>query len=259
MTRSAFPQVLRVDHPLATIHRTPTHGSESFIVVHYEGTHRKRTTFADLDAATLHAKTIVHSTAKGEAEAVRLTGEDRLAYVRASAALAEFGLSLDTAAAEYRDAKRLLRGASLVEAARFYASQKLREVPRRTVTEVFQEMLKSKRDEGLSDRYLGDLETRLGRFAKDFQCQIAAVSGTQIKDWVQSITDGSISRHRGLRGIAHSGDSASGLVEGEPLHRIHHGGRTDRQDKFTTLGSDLLQPGGVAEALRFLPWAGGSY
>ncbi len=182
-----FPQVIRVGHARATIYSTPTHGKESFTVVHYEGSSRKRKSFASLDGARLHATTVLHSLANGEAEVVRLSGEERLAYVRANAAIAEFGQSMDTVAFEYRDAKRILRGASLLEAARFFAAQKLREVPRRTVSEVFREMVKAKRDAGLSERYLGDLEARLGRFSKDFQCQIAAVSGGDIKEWVQAM------------------------------------------------------------------------
>ena len=38
------------------------------------------------------------------------------------------------------------------EAARYYAAQKLHDIPKKKVGEVYQEMVRSKRDEGLSVR-----------------------------------------------------------------------------------------------------------
>ena len=154
----------------------------------YEGHVRKRRAFGDLDGAKLHAQAMVSSLSKGEADVIRLTGEERLAYCRAREAVQEFGLSLDSIANEYRDAKRLVRRKSLVEVAQYYAAQNLLDLPRKTVTEVYQEMLKAKRAEGLSERYLQDLESRVGRFAASFTGQIAAVSGREIKEWLQALT-----------------------------------------------------------------------
>src|SRR5262245_4672914 len=184
MSKVKFPIVVKVGQTKARIYRTPSHGCNSYTVIWYEGHERRRKSFADLEAAQLEATTKVNSLARGEAEIVRLSGEERLSYLRARDAVQEFKLSLDTAAFEYRDAKRLLRGGSLMEAARYYAAQRLHDLPRKTVTEVVQELLKAKREEGHSERYLQDLESRLGRFARDFQCQLLGVTGRQIKDWL---------------------------------------------------------------------------
>ncbi len=143
--------------------------------------------FADLEAAEQHANAMVNNLSQGEAKIVRLSGAELLAYVRGKDAVAEFGIALDSAAIEYRDAKRLLRGGSLLEAARYYAANRLQEIPRKTVTEVYEEMLATKRAEGLSERYLEDLKARLGKFAGDFQVQIAAISGSEIKAWLQGL------------------------------------------------------------------------
>ncbi len=188
MKSAQFPQVVRVGQTKATIYKTPSHGCDSFTVAWYEGHVRKRRAFGDLDGAKLHAQAMVSSLSKGEADVIRLTGEERLAYCRAREAVQEFGLSLDSIANEYRDAKRLVRRKSLVEVAQYYAAQNLLDLPRKTVTEVYQEMLKAKRAEGLSERYLQDLESRVGRFAASFTGQIAAVSGREIKEWLQALT-----------------------------------------------------------------------
>ena len=197
MKKAEFPKVIKVGQTKATIYLNQTHGCDSFVVVWYEGAVRKRKAFGDIVAAEVHANGIVGSMSKGEAEIVRLSGPDRLAYVRAKEATAEFGLALDTAAFEYRDAKRLLRGGSLLEAARYYATYRLHDIPKKTVTEVYDEMLKAKRAEGLSERYLQDLESRVGRFSKSvkFKGEISAVKGPAIKEWLQEMSIGNRSRN----------------------------------------------------------------
>lgn len=187
MPKAKFPKVIRVGHSKATIYKTPSHGSDAFTVVWYEGKARKRKVFAELNLAETHATTKVTSQAHGELDILQLTGEERLAYVRAKEALAEFNLAVDSAAIEYRDAKRLLRGGSLLEAARYYSEHRLYDLPRKTVAEVFEELLKAKRAEGLSERYLQDLDSRVGQFKKKFQGLITAVKGPAIKEWLQGL------------------------------------------------------------------------
>ncbi len=123
MKKALFPQVIRVGQTKATIYQTPSHGCDSFTVVWYEGHVRKRKAFGDLDGAKLHAQAQVSSLSRGEAEIIRLSGEERLSYTRAREAVKEFNLALDSVANEYRDAKRLIRGRSLIEAAQYYARQ----------------------------------------------------------------------------------------------------------------------------------------
>jgi integrase len=185
--KAAFPKVVRIGHSVAKIYRTPSHGCDSFTVVWFEGEFRKRKVFSTLAKAELFAGTKVNSLSRGEAEIIQLTGEDRLTFVRARNALAEFNLSFDTIAFEYRDAKRITKGISLVDAAQYYAQHKLRDLPNKTVSEVLAEMLKAKRDEGLSERYLQDLESRGGKFVAAFQCSVASVQMNKIKDWLQGL------------------------------------------------------------------------
>jgi integrase len=179
--------VVRVGQTKASIYKTPSHGHDSFTVVWYVGANRMRKAFNELDAAILHANAMVTSLAQGESEILRLSGSDRLSFIRAREAVSEFGFSLDTMAVEYRDARRLLRGGSLLDAARYYAAHHLHDIPSRTVTEVYAEMLKAKQQEGLSKCYLDDLESRLGKFAGDFQKQISAVTGAEIRNWIQQM------------------------------------------------------------------------
>ena len=187
MSKPGYPKTIKVGQTKATIYKTPSHGCDSFTVVWYEGTVRKRKAFPTADAAELHAGSKVNSLSRGEAEVIRLSGEERLAYTRAKNALAEFSLSLDSIAHEYRDAKRISKGVSLVETSQYYARHKLQDIPRKTVAEVYEEMLKAKRDEGLSVRYLRDLKSRVGKFAKDFKCDLTSIQSEKIKEWLQAM------------------------------------------------------------------------
>jgi len=184
---TAFPKIVRVGQTKATIYKTPSRGYVAYTVVWFEGATRKRKVFSSFEEAELHASSMVNSLSKGEADILRLTGEERLEYVRAKTVLAEFGLSLDSIAVEYRDAKRLVKGAPLTDAGRYFAQHKLRDVTEKTVSEVYEEMIKAKRGEGLSELYIHDLKMRAGKFAQDFQCKLMNVQMSQIRDWLQAM------------------------------------------------------------------------
>src|SRR5579883_3257911 len=175
--KAEFPKVIRVGQTKATIYKTPTNGCDSFTVVWYEGAVRKRKAFADLGLAEVHANAQVNNLSQGETRAARLSGEECLEYVRARNTIQGYALSLDTAMAEWREAKELLKGGSLVEAVRYYVRQNVMNVPAKTVQAVLDEMIKAKRAEGCSERYIEDLESRCGKFAREFPRMIATING----------------------------------------------------------------------------------
>jgi hypothetical protein len=194
MKKREFPKVVRVGHSKAVIYKNANRDSVVYTVAWYEGDVRMRKAFGDLAEAELHAQARLGQLSRGTAEILRLDGEELLAYVRAREAVAEFGLALDTVASEYRDAKRLVRGGSLVEAAGYYARQRLLDIPKKTVADVYDEMIKAKKAEGCSDRYIRDLESRVGKFVGTFGTKaVHGVIGTEIKDWLQGL-DHSTSR-----------------------------------------------------------------
>jgi integrase len=103
-------------------------------------------------------------------------GKDRLEYARAKGELKDFDLPLDKVAIEYKDARKLLNGVPLVEAARFYEKHNLRGISRKDVAAAVEEMIAAKEKKGVSDVYLADLRYRLGALKETFHCDVNAIA-----------------------------------------------------------------------------------
>jgi integrase len=186
--KAKFPKVVRVGQTKATIYLTPTNGCDAYTVVWYEGAERKRKSFGDLGLAEVHASAQVNNLSKGETRAAKLSGEECLEYVRARNTIEGYALSLDTAMAEYIEAKRILKGGSLVEAARYVVEKQVLNIVEKPAKDVLDEMIKAKRNEGCSERYIQDLESRCGKFVEEFPRAIATIGGLEIKSWLQELT-----------------------------------------------------------------------
>lgn len=84
-------------------------------------------------------------------------------------------------------ARTVLQDEALLPAVRFYRDHAHRKIIRRGVEEVLQEFLEIRRADGASVRYLQDVRSRLGRFAKAFRTDIADVETGQMDEWLRSL------------------------------------------------------------------------
>lgn len=181
------PIAVKVGNVRVRIYRTQSRGYPIFQVADYSGGARKLITFGCEEEARRKASEIATKLANREGAVLNLTNADRAAYLRSLELLKPTALPLETAVAQFAEAHKRLGGRALLEAVDNYVRQNPTSLPRRTVFELFQEMLKAKRDEGLSERYLQDLESRVGMFAESFQCQVSDVTGSQIRQWIQAM------------------------------------------------------------------------
>ena len=156
MGKPKFPMTVKRGHTVVKIYKTPSNKCDQFTVVHYLGTERQRKTFSDLGLAITEAETVASKLSEGELNVLELRNEDRLSYVRAIEALKPLGVPLEIAVMQFVEAAKLLEGASLVEAARYYAKHKPHKIPRKTVGEVIDELITAKQADRLSDVYLRD-------------------------------------------------------------------------------------------------------
>jgi integrase len=184
--RIRFPIIVKRGSSVVKIYRDRKPTGTYYRVSYHLGGKRHRLHFNDLEKATNEAEAKASQLSRGDVDAMQLSGRDRLVYGRAVEAVREHGVPLDAAALEYSEARKLLDGVPLVDAARFYARHHGRDVKRKAVADAVQGMLEAKKIGGVSDVYLNDLRYRLGMFADSFQCDLVSLT----PDDVQSFFDG---------------------------------------------------------------------
>jgi integrase len=99
-----------------------------------------------------------------------------LEYGRAKYAVKDFGLPLDAVAIDYAQARDLLDGVPLIDAARFYARHHGKNINRKNVALAVDEMITAKERKGVSEVYLADLRYRLGVFKESFHCDVNQIA-----------------------------------------------------------------------------------
>jgi len=159
-----------------------------FTLAYYSGSHRVKEKFSDEAKAQARARLVVTKLANGETEILKLTGADSADYVKAMERLREVQAKpdLNLAIADYvASVKRLPESVTLRECTDFYLRRQC--LPNKTVQEIVDELIESKRQAGKSEIYLGDLGSRLNQFAKAFQVRLSTVTGIEIERYIRSL------------------------------------------------------------------------
>ena len=143
----SFPITVRVGSSAVKVYRDKKY----FRVVYHLGGRRQRLHFASLNEAKTEAHAKAAQLARGDVDAAQLTGKDRPQCTgRALEAVRELGVSLDTAAIDYAQARRILEGHSLADAARLYMRHHGRGVAAKPVADAVAAFIEAKRAEGRS-------------------------------------------------------------------------------------------------------------
>jgi integrase len=190
------------------IYSSPTRTGDSFVVVWYEGSVRKRKSFAEMPGALEFAQKRAKELARLGTDTLALSGEELLAYRRARQLLEEFrttkGLRapIDVVVTAYVEAQKILGDVDLLVAAREYATLRPSAVKPVATHKVVAEFMEAKRQGGRSFRHLKDLDYRLTRFAKAFQCPVSAIKVPDVEKWLTSLGVGSRSRENYLTSLS---------------------------------------------------------
>lgn len=167
------------------------YSSDSFMVAYYLGSRRVRRKFNTLEKARKEASIAATKIANGETEVLKLTGPQRGDYVHAMNKLREWkpDAELNLAVADYVAAvRRLPENTSLKEVIDFYLKRHPIGLPPKTVRQIVDELIESKRKSGKSDIYIRELNRRLGKFADTFVAhRLSTISGQQIEEYLRSL------------------------------------------------------------------------
>jgi integrase len=183
-----WPRLVKVGGTVVKVYRyARPDGSFSYQVADYSTGARKLRSFPTGEAALAEAERLARLLASGEAHAARVGGRELAGYGRAVELLRPTGIALEVAAAHYAEAVKVLGGDRVLEAARFFASRDPSRLPVKTVAEAVEELLTVKEARGASRRYLGDLRSRLARFADAFHCPLASVTTGDVQRWLDGL------------------------------------------------------------------------
>jgi len=183
-----FPLTVKSGSSAVKIYRDEREGGRTYFrVIYYLGGKRHRLIFNDLDDAKNEATAKAAQLARGDVDAMQLTGKDRLIYGRALEAVRIYGVPLDAAAIEYSEAKKVLKSHSLIDAARFYMRHHAQGITGKLVSDAYEEFKKSKTDANRSAVYLRDIAYRVGGFSKAFHVEVRELSPQDVADYLAAL------------------------------------------------------------------------
>src|SRR5215469_2051088 len=180
MKRIRFPIVVKRGSCTVKIYRDRKSEGTYYRVTYHLGGKRHRLNFSNLKEATDEAEAKASQLSRGDVDAVQLSGRDRLEYGRAKDAVKDFALPLDAVAIEYSEARKLLDGVPLVDAARFYARHHGKAIKHKSVALAVDEMIAAKDRKGVSDVYLADLRYRLRVFKESCHCDVNRITPNDV-------------------------------------------------------------------------------
>jgi integrase len=195
----SYPHVVRKGSVQVTIYRikNPARG-EVFEVTWFKNGQRTRKTFRDANDALEHAATTAKALDSGKEDSLALSGAELEGFRLAKKTLATLDdpPPLHAAVQEFVAARRLLGNRPILPTLEKYiadtASLSLKPV---TVPSLVEEFISCKQVDGVSERYLQDCRSRLGRFGRDFQTQVASVKTSDIDTWLRALRHSPRSRN----------------------------------------------------------------
>ena len=186
-SENEFPLAVKVGSSVVKVYRDRKRSGDYFRLVYYLGGKRQRLNFRSLDDAKEEASAKAAQLARGDVDAVHLTGRDRLTYGRALEAIRSTGVTLDVAANEYAQATKKLAGHSLLDAVNFYMRHGVNGVSGRMVTDAIDDFRQAKVLAGRSAVYLKDIRYRLGGFAKAFNLEVRELVAQDVADYLEGL------------------------------------------------------------------------
>ncbi len=177
-------------------------GKPYFTVIWYIGERRMRKGFFELHQAKAFAKGHADKLAAGQVNAPSITVAEAQEMKEAKRRLGPLQTPIHVVAGEYADlTKHLGESGTIRQAVEFFLHNSIRPDMQRTVAQVMEEFVASKRANGCSQVYIDDCTWRLRRFARDFQMPISHVCTRDIEEWLCKLTTSLATRNNFRRHI----------------------------------------------------------
>ena len=188
--------LIRSGSVILKIYECRKKGRDYFTVAWHVGPKRYRQNFKTLDEAKAFAKPEAEKLAAGQVHAPTVTVAQAQDMKEALRRIGPLGMPVHVVAGEYADVvKQLGESGTLRQAVEFYMHNSIRPDMQRTVSQVVEEFISSKRANGCSIRYIEDCTWRLRRFARDFQVSICHTCTRDLEDWLGKMSTSIVTRN----------------------------------------------------------------
>ena len=167
--KKTTPLVISDEHNEVKIYTVKGRAGSNYQLSYYRAGERQRRTFADLNEAKREARLQLGLLAGERIQARNLSAMEMESYVIATRTLEPTGLPLHVCAELFAEAHRVLKGHSVLDAAKYYMRHYDPARPRKPLRELAAEFLDSRRAQGVSDRYLKLSEYTLRSLADAFR------------------------------------------------------------------------------------------
>jgi integrase len=186
-----YPKPFKCGNVTVKVYRNVIEGKPRWRVCFQEGGKPRFLTFSDPVQADVEARNIAERLNAGQVAAGSspLSASDCAQYAVAAATVQPFACRVDGAIREWGEAKRLLGGRSLVEAARYYAQKFPKDLPNKSVAEVVAELLAKRREKAergqLAQRYVRQMDYHLRPFVERFHCPLRSISRADLEQFLE--------------------------------------------------------------------------
>ncbi len=177
------------------VYQSDSGGRVRFCIAYYRDGKRLRQVFTTLEAAKKEALLVAQRIQSGMQQMTDLKPHHRESFLTASKLLEETGLPLVAAIEDYVRARRIAKGESLAAMAAEFTRHFGNVTREASVPEVVEHLLKSKKQDGVSERHLAQLRSVLRRFAAAHPGQILDVTGPDIDTWLRGLKVSATSRN----------------------------------------------------------------
>ena len=241
------PLKVRCGNVTLPIYRGKSKGYDFFTLAYYEGGKRIRRTFSKLQDAKIEAEKAAVRIENGQRDILRLASSDAQDYALALKELQPTGVPLHAAIREYVAAVQYLQampGVSLLTAVQNYVTRHNGINSSMAVSEIVQELLAARKQDGVSVRYQQTLRSHLTRFSKAFICPIGSVHAKAIEEWIRGMGLSGRSRNNirvSLITLFSFARDAGYLPKGEPTEAEGLSVAKDKGGKIGIFAPDQLK------------------
>ncbi len=191
-------QIIRFQSVKIPIYAFEHHGKTRYTIAFYLNGCRKKRQFTFLEDAKQEGLLIAQNIVRGMQSQNDLHPAERESFHAAQRILQDVEIPLVAAVEDYVQCRKILGGASLRSAVEEYCKRMGGLKQGVTVSEIAEELIIRKSQDGVSARYLEQLRSILGLFLEAFPGPIIDIQSEHIDSWLRKSKIGAVTRNNRL-------------------------------------------------------------